>query len=114
MSVLAALGTIGGLVLDGVGMFLDSDSAEAAARSAEFYNSWEMSIKERELAATIDSNKEKIAFDKREAKRKWAWMEEDRNYGRAKEFATTFQTNLDKDASWRNNLVNIWHEGQSQ
>lgn len=51
---------------------------------------------------------QQAAFGRREARRRWKWMEEERNYGRMQDFTNRFMGMLDRNQPLKNNLVSIW------
>jgi len=107
-AVLTALGTIGGIIMDAYGLSKQDDANEKARRDARIYNERVLGIQEKTIAEKIAGRKGTLAFNKAESRKKWKWMEEERGYGRAQEFAKNFNSVLEKEPMFKNNLAQIW------
>lgn len=64
----------------------------------------QLRFKEEELAMA----KRKEAAERKQTKKEWEWMEEGRNYDRAKDTVGRFIGLLDRGPAFTNNLVNLW------
>jgi len=107
-SVVGSLGTIGNIVLTAYGLFAQDDANQEARNDARIYNERVLGIQEKTLAEKIAGRKGTLAFNKAESRKNWKWMEEERGYGRAQEFAKNFNSVLEKEPMFKNNLAQIW------
>jgi len=107
-TTLSALGTIGGLILNAYGMWAQDEANDEARRDAMAYNSRVLGLKQAALDETIAGRKAKIAFQKSESRKKWKWMEEERGYDRAQDFAQNFNSVLNREPAFKSNLAQIW------
>ena len=106
--VVGSLGTIGNIVLTAYGLFAQDDANQEARNDASAYNAQALGLQERGLGEQIAARKAGLAFQKSESRRKWKWMEEERGYGRAQAFAQNFNSVLNKEPQFKNNLAQIW------
>ena len=110
----SALTSIGSLALSAIGLTLQNEATEEAQRSADFFNLATLNLQSRSLEAQIRSSREQLALAQKESRKTWQWREEDRKWQRGKEFIDRFNSVIDKEPAFKNNLVNIWsRSGQS-
>jgi len=108
MPVLTAIGTIGSLILSGVGLGLDvtagQQASKVAGRRRREDNERNEAWKEREF----DLRKDELDWTKGQADRTWKWKEEDRDYGRSQDFVNRLTGMLDRDVGFKDRLMDIW------
>jgi hypothetical protein len=108
MSAITAIGTIGSLILQGVGMGLDIEAGQQADAMARRHRNEDIARSEKWASINHKLTLDEIAYNRRQAERAWKWKEEDRAYQRGQDFVNRFVGMLQQDQGLRNNFMNVW------
>ena len=87
------------LISDVIGTGLQRGESKRAQGIADRYRSEDLAL-----------IKEQQAYERGETERKWKWMEEGRNYGRAMDLVGNLNSMMNKDLALKKNLTNIWRQ----
>ena len=104
MPVLTTIGTIGSLLLSGIGLGLDVTAGRQASKVAGRLRREDLERSEAWKGREFDLRKDELDWTKGQANRAWKWKEEERDYGRRQDAVDRLTGMLSKDA----NLMSIW------
>ena len=101
---------IGSLLLSGAGLYLNEQQNQGIRAQSGRDMARADAKEESRYQTQLGITRQQMAFERAESRRGWQWKEEDRNWGRAREFATNFQNMVDKAPDLQSRLVNIWRQ----
>jgi hypothetical protein len=81
------------------------DVVMAKERSAE-------TLAREQIAQTAKATRERLHFDKREARRAWKWKEDEKNYIQGQNTVNRFLGLLDKDPASKDRLMMTWNSAR--
>lgn len=108
VGTITAVGTVLGLILQGYGMYRQEKQYKEDVSVGERYRAEDLAIDERRYQDRLGLEKEAIAFSKSQARKKWAWEKEDRDYQRATDLVNNFRSLVTSKRAYQNDLANIW------
>lgn len=104
MAIGTLIGALGALILGAYGVYKQEKEAERGRRE---YGR-QVTQEEERYGTGLQLHRGEIRRQEREARKAWAWKEEERDYSRAQDFVKNFNSLIDDPRQGSADLFNVW------
>ena len=105
---LTGLTALGSLLLQGIGLGLQSGENETARKAIARENEANRALTEKGQKMSYDLGLRQIRSNQREQARTWKFKEEERGFSRSREFADRFVSLMDRNPENARRITEVW------
>ena len=104
MAIFTAITTAGSLLLEGFGLIKQAGETKQARSDIAEQTALDRKMQKK----TFDLGVREIRSAERERERTWKFREEERNWGRSREFADRFVSLMDREPENSRRITEVW------